>query len=99
MMFLLMCGTGHGNEQTVEVEQRVGAIEEETNALEREVLTYDTDEETLREVMAMLLAIEKKIAGLKEEIETHETCVSPTKGRNWEQFLNELDRHNGDQAM
>ena len=99
MMILLLCGTGHANEHSVEVEQRVGAIEEETNALEQEVLTHPTDEETLREVMAMLLTIERGIAGLKEEIKTHETCVGPTGGRNWEQFLDKLDRHNGDQAM
>jgi len=99
MMILLLFSTGHANEHSVEVEQRVGAIEEEANALEQEVLSHDADEETLREVMAMLLTIEKRIEGLKEEIKTHETCVSPTRGENWEQFLDNLDRHNGDQPM
>ena len=98
-MILIVCSTGHANEHSVEMERRVGAIEEETNALEQEVLTHPTDEETLRGVMARLLTIEKGIAGLKEEIKTHETCVSPTRGRNWEHFLDRLDRHNGDQAM
>jgi len=90
MMILLLFSTGHANEHSVE---------EEANALEQEVLSHDADEETLREVMAMLLTIEKRIEGLKEEIKTHETCVSPTRGENWEQFLDNLDRHNGDQPM
>ena len=99
MMFLVLCIAGHANEHSAEMKQRVGAIEEEAKTLEQEALTHPTDEETLREVMTMLLTIEKGIAGLKEEIKTHETCVSPTSGRNWEQFLDKLDRHNGDQAM
>ena len=99
MMILLLCSAGRANEHSVEANQQVGAIEKEANALEQEVLSHDADEETLREVMAMLLTIEKRIEGLKEEIRTHETCVSPTRGKNWEQFLDNLDRHNGDQAM
>jgi len=92
LTILLLCGMGHANEQAMEVAQRVGAIEEETNALEGAVLAHPTDQE-------MLLAIEKRIEGLKEAIETHETCVIPAGGRSWEQFLDDLDRRNGDQAM
>ena len=99
LTILLLCGMGHANEQAMEVAQRVGAIEEETNALEGAVLAHPTDQEMLLEAMAMLLAIEKRIEGLKEAIETHETCVIPAGGRSWEQFLDDLDRRNGDQAM
>ena len=99
MMILLPYSAGHPTEHSTEVKQRVGAIEEKAKTLEKEALTHPADTETLHEVMTMLLTIEKGIVGLKEEIKTHETCVSPTSGRNWEQFLDKLDRHNGDQAM
>lgn len=47
-------------------------------------------------------ATEKETDDLRERLQTLETdegCVRPTDRGTWEEFFDELDRHNGDQVL
>lgn len=54
------------------------------------------------ELEERVTSIEEGTTALQKRIRTHETddnCARHNETRTWEQFFNELDRHNGDQSL